>query len=139
MNSTIADLMRSTVMTATPHQTAGHVRKVMAEHHISALPVVGPDDEALGIVTASDLLADHAEAAPVSSFMSTPALTVPSNEQPHVVARIMRNHHRHHVIVTRSDKVVGVISAYDLLELVEEHRFVMKQPPTPSNKGSKRV
>ena len=43
-------------MTTTPHRTAGHVRQVMAEHKVSAMPVVGPDGEAVGVVTATDLL-----------------------------------------------------------------------------------
>ena len=47
----------------------------------------------------------------------------------------MHNHKIHHLIVTREQKVVGVISAIDLLQLIEEHRFVMKNPPTPKNKG----
>jgi signal-transduction protein with cAMP-binding, CBS, and nucleotidyltransferase domain len=52
----------------------------------------------------------------------------------------MRNHKIHHVIVTHEHHVVGVISAFDLLKLVEDHRFVAKNPPTASErKGSKRA
>lgn len=138
MNATVAEVMVSKVMTITKHETAEHARKLMRDHKVSALPVVGPDKEPLGIVTASDLLDDHADATPVSSFMSKQVLTVPLNEQPHVAARIMRNHHVHHVLVVDGHEVAGILSAYDLLELVEEHRFVMKNAPTPSKKQPKR-
>jgi CBS domain-containing protein len=139
VNVKIADIMRSPVMHATPHQTASHVRAVMTEHHVSAMPVVGPDDEPLGMVTASDLLVEHPDGTPVSTFMAAPVITVPPYEQPHVAARIMRNHRTHHVIVAEHDRVVGIVSAFDLLALVEEHRFTMKQPPTPSRRSSGRA
>jgi len=55
-------------------------------------------------------------------------------------ARVMRNHKIHRVVVTHEQKVVGVISAFDLLKLVEDHRFVAKNAPTPSKRrGSKRA
>jgi CBS domain-containing protein len=139
VNVKIADVMRAPVMTTTPHRTAGHVRAVMVEHRISAMPVVGPDDEPVGIVTASDLLHDHPDGAPVSSFMTAPVVTIPVYDQPHVAARIMRNHHAHHVVVVDADRVVGIVSAFDLLAHVEDHRFVMKQPPTPSSRSRGRA
>ena len=51
----------------------------------------------------------------------------------------MRNHQIHHLVVTHEQKIVGVLSAFDLLKLVEDHRFVMKNPSTPSKKKPKRV
>ena len=41
-------------------------------------------------------------------------------------------------IVTEDKKVVGMVSSFDLLRLVEDHRFTMKQGPTPSRKANKR-
>lgn len=134
VNVDVGEVMQSPVMTATPHQTVGHVRQVMKEHKISAMPVVDPEGEAIGMVTASDFLDDHPDGAPVSGVMSEPVLTVPLYDGPHVAARIMRNHHVHHVVVTEGNKVVGILSAYDLLRLVEDHRFTAKPGPTPSKK-----
>lgn len=138
MNATIGDVMTAPVMTVTKHQSAAHVADLMRTHHVSALPVVGPDQEPLGIVTASDLLARHADATPASELMSRPVYTVPVNEGPHVAARIMRNHRLHHVAVTDHGAVVGIVSAYDLLALVEDHRFVAKAAPTPSRRSPQR-
>lgn len=138
MNVTIDELMSPLVMTATPHQTVGHVRKVMAGHRVSAMPVVDTDGVPVGIVTATDLLEDHKDASPVSTVMASPVYTVPRYDGPHVAARVMRNHHLHHVVVTESKEVVGMISSFDLLRLVEDHRYVAKSGPTPSKKGGKR-
>ena len=138
MNVNIDELMQHPVMTATPHKSVGHVREVMTKDNMSALPVVGSDGAAVGMVTASDLLDDHPDGAPVSSIMSSPVYTVPRYDGPHVAARIMRNHHLHHVIVTDGDDIVGIVSSYDLLRLVEDHRFTAKNGPTPSKKGQGR-
>lgn len=140
MNTKIADLMIEKVMTATPHQTLGHVREVMSVHAVSCMPVVGPDGEPLGIVTTTDLLdCDHSESAPLSGVMSKGVYTVPQYSDPSMAARIMRNHHVHHVLVTHEGQLVGIVSSFDLLRLVEDHRFTMKNAPTTSKKhGGKR-
>lgn len=139
MNVDIDQLMQHPVMTARPHQTTGHVRALMAEHQVSALPVVNSDGEPVGIVTAVDLLVDRPDGAPISGFMSSPVYTVPRYDGPHIAARVMRNHHLHHVVVTEDRVVVGIVSAYDLLRLVEDHRFTAKRAPTPSKKKSRKL
>lgn len=139
MNVSVDDLMVAQVMTATPHQTAGHVKDVMREQGISCMPVVDAEGQPVGIVTSTDLLNDHPDNKPVSQWMADKVYTVPRYSDVSLAARIMRNHKIHHVIVTDEKKVVGVISSYDLLKLVEDHRFVMKNPPTQSKKaGGKR-
>jgi len=42
------------------------------------------------------------------------------------------------VVVTHEKEMVGMLSSLDLLELVEQHWFVMKPDPTPSRKGTRR-
>ena len=137
MNVDVEQIMESRVMTATPHQTAGHLKTVMAEHRVSAMPVVNTDNEPVGIVTAADLLQNHKEGEPISGFMSSPVYTVSPYDGPHIAARIMRNNRTHHVVVTKEKKVVGIVSAYDLLKLVEDHRYTARDQPTPKNKRPK--
>lgn len=136
VNVTIDELMQPNVMTATPHQTVGHVRQVMLNHTVSAMPVVDTDGHPVGIVTATDFLDNLAEGTPVSKVMATPVFTVPRYDGPHIAARVMRNHHLHHVVVTEGQEVVGILTSFDLLELVEDHRFVAKNGPTPPKRGS---
>lgn len=131
VNVTIDQIMQPNVMTTTPHQTVGHVRKVMRDHAVSAMPVVDTDGHPVGIVTATDFLDDLGDGTPVSKVMATPVFTVPRYDGPHVAARVMRNHHLHHVVVTEGQAVVGILTSYDLLELVEGHRFIAKNGPTP--------
>jgi signal-transduction protein with cAMP-binding, CBS, and nucleotidyltransferase domain len=86
-------------------------------------------------VSASDLLGADKEGTTASHIMTEKVFTIPEYEEVSVAARMMRNHKIHHLMVTRDQKIIGVISSFDLLKLVEGHRFVMKNPPTPKGKG----
>ena len=130
MNTKIADLMAKRVITAQPHHSIEHVRGLMQRNRIHSVPVVGPEDVALGIVTSADLAVDLKAATPVQHVMSSPVHSVPAYNDVSVAARIMRKNKVHHVVVTHEKRVVGLISSFDLLKLVEGHRFVSKQGPS---------
>ncbi len=138
MNVKISDLMVSHVVTTTPHTTVGHVKGMMRNNDVRVIPVVGPEDEPVGVVSASDLLEDLSDETAVRQVMTEKVYTVPQYDDVHVAARVMRNHRIHHVLVTHEGKLVGILSSFDLLRLVEDHRFVMKNPPTQSKKKQKR-
>ncbi len=135
MTVKIADLMARRVITSTPHQTIGHVRDVMARNKVHSLPIVGPEKEPLGIVTAADLARRVKDSSPVSKIMTRDIVVVPAYNDVSVAARIMRKHGIHHVVVTHEKQVVGLISSFDLLKLVDGKRFVMSNAPTPSKKN----
>ena len=137
MTVKIADLMAKRVLTATPHQTVGHVRGVMARNRIHSLPVVGPDNEPLGIVTTADLARRVKEESPVGRIMTREVTVVPAYNGVEVAARIMRKNKIHHVVVTHEKRVVGLISSFDLLKLVEGHRYVAKNTPTAAKRKRK--
>jgi CBS domain-containing protein len=130
MNVKINDLMAKRVITAQPHHTVEHLRGLMERNRIHAVPIVGPADEPVGVVSTADLSADLKPATPANSIMNVSVRTAPAYNDASVAARIMRKHKIHHVVVTHEKKVVGVISSFDLLKLVEQHRFVMKDAPT---------
>ncbi|MCE2481580.1 MAG: CBS domain-containing protein [Alphaproteobacteria bacterium] len=138
MNIRIADIMTKRVVVAQPHHTIGHVRQLMERNRIGALPVVGPDNEALGIVTSTDLLRRHKDESPCSRIMSDGVRAVPAYNEVSVAARIMRKHKIHHVVVTKERKVVGMISSFDLLKLVDGNRFQLRQAPTPAKNRKRR-
>jgi CBS domain-containing protein len=129
MNVKIRDLMAEQVITAQRHHTVEHVRGLMERNRIHALPVVDPTGEPVGIVTSTDLAADLRNGTPVSHLMTERVYKVPAYNDAHVAARMMRNHRIHHLVVTHEQKVVGIVSAFDLLRLVEDKRFVAKNAP----------
>jgi CBS domain-containing protein len=138
MNVKIDEIMIEQPIVTSPHKSVAHAKQLMREHRISSLPVVGPEGDAVGIVSASDFLAALPDEKPVSQVMTEKVYSVPRYEDVHVAARIMRNHHIHHLVVTHEGRVVGVLSAYDLLSLVEDHRFVRKNSATPSTRRKSR-
>ncbi len=137
MTVKIDDVMAQQVVTVQPHHTISHARGIMERNHIHALPVVGPDDEVCGILSSSDLVSKHPEGAPVSSVMTERVWCLPRYNNVDTAATVMRKHKVHHVVVTHEKKVVGMLSAFDLLQLVEGRRYVEKRSPTRSSKSRK--
>ena len=139
MTVKISDLMAKRVITAQPHQSVGHLRDVMSRNRIHAVPVVGPTGDAAGIVTTADLARRVKDGSPVSRIMTEDVTVVPAYNDASVAARIMRKRRIHHVVVTHEKKVVGIISSFDLLKLVEGHRFVARNAPKSPKRIRKRV
>lgn len=139
MSIKVEELMTKSVITAEPHQSIEHVRNMLEKNSISAVPVVDSDGHPVGIVSATDLVHELKPGAPISQIMTERVYTVPMYDDTSIAARVMRNHNIHRVVVTHEQRVVGVLSAFDLLKLVEGHRYVAKNAPTPSKrKGGKR-
>jgi CBS domain-containing protein len=126
--------MAKRVITAQPHHTVEHLRGLLERNRIHAIPVVGQEGEALGIVTTADLAGELKNGTPAQQLMTEDVRTVPAYNDASVAARIMRKNKIHHVVVTHEKKVVGIISSFDLLKLVEEHRFVAKGAPSKGKK-----
>ena len=126
MNVKVQDIMTSQVLTAQRHQSVAHARDLMSSNGIHALPVVDTEGEPVGIVTSSDVVGEVSPNTKISTVMSKNVVTIPAYGEPRVAARTMRNNHFHHLIVTHEKKIVGILSTFDLLRLVEEHRFEKK-------------
>jgi len=132
MNIKVGDLMKRNVLTVSPHKSVEHVLKMMEKNSIHTIPVINQKKEAIGIVTTEDLVDVSKKGAPVYQYMVKHVYHVPEYSDIHIAARVMRNHKINHLVVTHEDKVTGILSSFDLLSLVEGHRFIMKQPPTES-------
>lgn len=135
MNAKIHDIMHSPVVTLQRHNTVADARKAVQEKQLSSLPIVGSDGELLGIVSTTDLVGDVKDGTPLSKVMTDRVYTIPEYNDVSAAARVMRNHKIHHVVVTKEKEIVGMVSSFDLLQLVEDHRFVAKPAPTKSKKS----
>jgi len=133
----VGDVMTSNVRTVTRHQTVGHVRELLADRGFHSTPVVDSKGEPIGMITATDLLDHVDERTLIGKVMTKKVYTVPQYSGVHVAARVMRNHKIHHVVVTHEKRVVGLVSTFDILRLVEDKRFVPKNASTP-RKGGRR-
>jgi CBS domain-containing protein len=134
MNVKAGELMTASVVTTEPHATVEHVRGMMERNKVGAIPVVDAHDVPVGIISLSDLTPEVRPGSPVSGLMTEKVYTVAQYDDVSTAARVMRNHRIHRVVVTHEKKVVGMLSAFDLLKLVEGHRFVAKNSPTESKR-----
>ena len=122
----VADLMAKDVISAQKHHTIDHIRKLMKNNSIHAVPIVDTENTPVGIVTSMDLSEELKGTTPVSSIMTERVYRIPQYNGAHQAARLMRNHKIHHVLVTHEQELVGILSSFDLLQLVEEHRYIRK-------------
>ena len=135
MKVKVKDLMSKSVVTAQPHNSVATIKAKMTKHKLNSIPVVSTAHEPVGVVSAADIVAVEKAGLPISKIMTENVYTVPDYDDVAVAARIMRNHRIHHLIVTSEKQLIGVISSFDLLKLVEGHRFEMKNPSTPKARG----
>lgn len=119
MSVTIESLMAAAVVVSSPEETVGEIRERMATHAIGAVPVVNSDGVLVGIVTSTDLLGEFELTLPVNRVMSAPVHTIGPQAEAREAAVLMRKTRCHHLVVLREDHVAGIVSAFDLLRLVE--------------------
>ena len=130
MTVTIEKLMARGVVVAAPDHTVDYVRRQMRTLGIHAVPVAGADGEPVGIVRARDLLGAVDADRPVADVMCREAVVVDRFTEVGAAAARMRRQRQHHVVVVEAGRIVGIVSAFDFLELIEGYRFSVK-PDSP--------
>lgn len=121
MRPKVRDVMAADVIVAKPGDLVGGIRELMHAHNIHSLPVVDDEEQLVGMVTSSDLMPGFSAKIPVSRIMSTNVYTVTPDADVRTAAQMMRQYRLHHVVVTDGDRVVGILSSFDLLRLIEEN------------------
>lgn len=118
----VRDLMTTDVVAVAPSTTVRDAARMMFRYRVSGLPVVDPDDHLLGIITEGDFLAMEVERADtgqaaefVEEVMSHSVLTVPPDLEIIEAARFMHTNDVKRVIVVEDDKMVGIISRFDVV------------------------
>lgn len=139
MTIKVNDLMRDQVIFCTRNQTIAQARELLTKNKIKLVPIVNSEMDVLGVVSSSDILSTkYDETTHVDKLMTDKVFTVPVYEKINMAARIMRNHKIHHLIVTEDKKLKGIISSFDLLKLMENKRFVEKNPSMSKTATGKR-
>lgn len=123
----VSELMQTPAVTTSARETLSSAAARMYEYGIDALAVVDGADEVLGIVTTRDLLRAMADervpaTTPVEWYTSQLPVTIEPDADCAAAARLMERHGIRHLPVTRSGRVVGMLSQRDLL-LVEAQQW----------------
>ncbi len=117
--ATVGQLMSSDLSVITEDRTVKQAAGQMQDQRIGSLLVKKGNDFS-GIITETDVVRAVAErddvaATSVVQVMSSPILTVEKKLSPHYARELMADKRIRHLAVTEDGKIVGILSARDLL------------------------
>lgn len=126
--------MSRPVITVTPDCTVKAAAELLIEHDISALPVVGPTNELVGIVLEADLPQRRPTAgiAPhkVAEVMTRHVPSIRADCEVSQAARILLEDDYRYVPVVNGGQVVGIVSRRDLVKVLARRDDMIKSEIT---------
>ncbi|QLH07517.1 CBS domain-containing protein [Nitrosopumilus ureiphilus] len=119
---TIADVMTKSVISADASMTINETAKMMEDAKVGAV-IIMENNTPIGIVTDRDFAvkaAAHAYeiSSPIKRIMSSPLLSINSDESVRNAADLMHERGVRKLPVLSDDKVVGMITATDIVNLL---------------------
>ena len=138
MPTQVQDVMTTEVVVAHLATPVEQVAGLLADHGLSALPVIDGRGRVLGVVSEADLLgnsqrlADGQTAAAAGEVMASPAVTVdPQATVTEAARRMQARGVKRLPVVARSGRLVGIVSRADLLRPLtrpdEEIRWAIEE------------
>lgn len=121
MNPPISSMMQRPVYSVTMEDSVAQVQALLAERHLSWVPVLEPArGEVAGIISASDLVAFHAQGRDAATtrawqMCSYKPIVVDIGMPAARVAALMVERGIHHVVVTDGTGIAGVVSSLDFV------------------------
>ncbi len=128
----ISEVMQKEIVSATIEMSVGDVGRLFVSKQIGCAPVISSDGELMGIASKSDLIRALSERSDqgllafsdptikIWEIMSSKVLKVEAAEDVGSVARKMRDAHVHRVLVYDGGELVGLATAFDMLEALGE-------------------
>lgn len=118
----VGSVMKGTLQTCLPDDTAQAAAQKMAKYRIGSLVVRNAASKVEGIITDKDLRAKLVSKGlgadePVSSIMTSPVKTISSQEVCFDALFSMLKNRIHHLGVERGGEIVSVITSHDILLL----------------------
>lgn len=115
------DIMSKKIVTISKEKSAYDAARLMKKHDIGALPIV-EDNELIGIITESDIFKEVSarnikpDTVTVKSIMTEKVITAPPDIKIHEINGLLyTNNIRRILIVNDKRKVIGIVSASDLI------------------------
>lgn len=122
---TIRDTMTPTVVTMHRDKSVSEVEGLFVDHKISGAPLVDDEGELTGFISKSDVNRfEFTGGDPYSTkaweIAHPKVITIETSASIEEAARRMLDEEVHRLIVTDAKKMVGVLSALDLVKLVAD-------------------
>ena len=145
----VRDVMTRQVVTADLDMPVSSAASLLAQHNISAMPVIG-DDHLVGMVSEADLLRREiprarsrggslrqprserqrerlGEPETVADVMTTPVVSVSESTDTADVASLMLDYEVRSVPVVDGGRVTGIVSRGDLIKMLSSHDEVITE------------
>jgi len=123
-----ADIMEKGVVTVSPELPLRDFEELLSGEEISGAPVTDGDGRILGIASKTDIIealteraCDALELGPrlcVADLMTEGAVSVPPDATLAEIARTMVDGRLHRVLVSDGQRLLGIVSAFDVLRAV---------------------
>lgn len=132
------NVMTANVVTISPDHGVRHAAKIMLDHRISGIPVVGDDGRLVGIVSEGDFLrrselgaSSPAEARgyvkghswKVADLMTSDVIVADGDTPIAQIAALMQEHGIKRIPIMAGQRLVGVVSRADLLRVFVAAKF----------------
>ena len=121
--ATILKLKGSGVFTAAKDKSLLDIARLLTQHGIGCIVIVGDDDKIVGIMSERDLMRAMGEAgpevlkAPVSDFMTKTVITAGKDDTTDKLMSEMTIHRFRHMPVVERGRLVGLVSIGDLVAI----------------------
>lgn len=121
MPQCLADIMQEKVTMVAVDDTVEDVECILGAHKYSCVPVVDPDGHCFGIITSNDILAFHMRtrnAKSVRAWEICTHLLIEVDPELSIkdASLLMIKNKIHHLVVSRHQNILGIVSSIDLLE-----------------------
>jgi CBS domain-containing protein len=130
MQAHVRTIMNDRVITVGPEDSLLDVAREIAAHGIGAVPVVDQEQRLVGIVSTTDLMnllhgGGRLTGRTAREVMSETPISIDEFATAEEAIGLMRNALIRHLPVTREERLVGLVTASDLI------RHLLKSHPAP--------
>lgn len=110
------DIMTPDVISIGPDATVQEAARVLADYHISGMPVVDHEKRMVGIVTEADIIGKEGES--VADIMTSRVISVAEHTSVDEIALILTGNRFKRVPVLRDERIVGIVSRADIVRMI---------------------
>ena len=114
------DIMSFPVVFTQPNIKITYLKDMFSRKKINAVPVIDSNEDISGIISSSNLVANHDEALTAKDIMSKKVHVCAKNSRVQDALQTMLKHKIHHILVMDDGDVVGIISSMDILKALAE-------------------
>lgn len=132
MELRVGDAMTRGVIYATPKENIQRIAEIMKKNDIDSV-IVMEKGRGIGIVTDTDIIGKVVAAGKdpkktaVSEIMTSPLITITPEKDIDKAARMMRDKNVKRLVVVQKDKIIGLISEFDLIKIEPALHVLIKE------------